>query len=84
MIIIIPSTNADVENSQGVIIIMIMIYCKIFTSVFVDGLLLESERQQVLEIGVRRETLQTTTLRSARILRRVLNTCEGLLSLKLQ
>ena len=38
-----------------------------------------------LEVGDREETIQTTAiLKTARILRRVLETCEDLLSLKLQ
>ena len=46
------------------------------------GLLRELEE---LEIGGRIETIQTTVLlRSARILRKVLETCEDMLSLKLQ
>ena len=42
------------------------------------------KRLEDLEIRGHVETIQTTLLRSARILRRVLETCADLLSLKLQ
>ena len=43
------------------------------------------EELEVLEVGGQVETIQTTALlRTARILRRVLETCRDLLSLKLQ
>ena len=64
-----PPVNADVENSQGV-------------GTITKGLL---KGQEDLEVGGRVETIQMTTLlRTARMLRRVLETWGDLLSLKLQ